>query len=279
MESKTMLKKELVTINVLASALLLVFHAPVSAAVQKGPYLIYNGVNTEMTVLWQLDSTQHCTINWGETSYSDSTETGEDENSVFEHQHIHTITGLTPNTKYFYQAVCESDYVGSGSFRTAPLDNADSVKLMVYGDTRSYPAIHDSVNTQMINTYTSDQEYQTITLHVGDWIFNGDLEDDWTNEFFDPYYTNTRDFQANVPINGCKGNHEGSGDLFFKYFPYHYEPDGFYWSFDYGPVHISIIDQYVDYRPGSTQYMWLKNDLASSTNKWKFVIIQRKISC
>jgi len=32
------------------------------AGVQKGPYLIYDGVNTEMKVLWQLDSTQSCTI-------------------------------------------------------------------------------------------------------------------------------------------------------------------------------------------------------------------------
>lgn len=149
-------------------------------------------------------------------------------------------------------------------------DDADSVKFMVYGDTRSYPVDHDFVNYQMINTYRLDQEYQTITLHVGDWVNNGDLEADWANQFFNPVYINTHEFQANIPINGCIGNHEGSGDLFYKYFPYLYEPGGLYWSFDYGPVHIAVIDQYVDYSPGSSQYNWLENDLASSTKNGSF---------
>ena len=75
-----------------------------------------------------------------------------------------------------------------------------------------------------------------------------------------------------MPVNGVRGNHEGSGGLFLKYFPYLYEPGGFYWSFDYGPAHIAVIDQYIDYSPGSTQYTWLENDLTSSTKKWKFLV-------
>jgi hypothetical protein len=42
------------------------------ATVRKGPYLIYPGTNTEMMVLWQLDSSQSCFLEWGlDTSYSD----------------------------------------------------------------------------------------------------------------------------------------------------------------------------------------------------------------
>ena len=245
-----------------------------SSTVQKGPYLIYDGVNTEMRVLWQLDSSRSCTIDWGEdASYAKgSAGTSENGNGTYNHQHIYTITGLTPGTHYFYKVTCDSNYIGRGSFHSAPSDDADNVKFMVYGDTRSYPADHDSVNYQMINTYTTDPEYQTITLHVGDWVNNGDLEADWDNQFFDSYYTNTNKFQANMPINGVRGNHEGSGDLFYKYFPYLYEAGGFYWSFDYGPVHVIVIDQYVDCSPGSTQYIWLENDLSSSTKKWKILV-------
>ena len=43
------------TINVLAGVLALALSGPVYTAVQKTPYLIYDGVNTEMRVLWQLD--------------------------------------------------------------------------------------------------------------------------------------------------------------------------------------------------------------------------------
>ena len=269
-----MLRNKLMTISVLASALVLVLLGAVNAAVEKGPYLIYDGVNTEMTVLWQLDSSQSCNINWGEnTSYSMGTAvTGEKESGIYGHQHTYTITGLTPGTKYFYQVICIPDNVGNGSFYTAPLDDADSVKFMVYGDTRTYPVDHDGVNARMITTYTDDPGYQTLTLHLGDWVENGDNEDNWSFQFFDPAYLNTHEFQANMPINGCKGNHEGSGNLFKKYFPYPYEHSGFYWSFDYGPAHIVIIDQYVDYSPHSEQYNWLVNDLASTNKEWKFLV-------
>ena len=267
-----MLNKKQMTKNIVVS--LLLSFGSLHAEVQKGPYLIYDGINTGMTVLWQLDSSQSCTIDWGvDTFYTTgSAATGESGSGTDEHQHKYTITGLTPGTKYFYQANCDIDSVGNGSFHTAPLDNADNVKFLVYGDTRSYPADHDAVSQEMINAYASDPEYQTITLHVGDWVNNGDVEADWADQFFDSYYTNTNEFQANMPINGVKGNHEGSGVLFKKYFPYLYEPSGFYWSFDYGPAHITVIDQYVPYTLGSTQYAWLENDLTSSTKKWKFLV-------
>ena len=267
-----MLSKKQMAKNIVVS--LLLSFGSLHAEVQKGPYLIYDGINTGMTVLWQLNSSQSCTIDWGvDTSYTTgNAATGESGSGTDEHQHKYTITGLTPATKYFYQVNCDAESVRNGSFHTAPLDNADNVKFIVYGDTRSYPADHDAVSQEMINTYTSDPEYQTITLHVGDWVNDGDVETDWINQFFDPYYANTNKFQANMPINGVKGNHEGSGVLFKKYFPYLYEPDGFYWSFDYGPAHIAVIDQYVPYNPGSTQYAWLENDLASSTKKWKFLV-------
>ena len=266
-----MLRKKMMIISLLASAFVLVHFVAANAAVEKGPYLIYDGVNTEMTVLWQLDNLQSCTIKWGEnTSYLKGTGLTVEYGS--DHQHIYKITNLSPSTKYFYQVICNLDNVGIGSFHTAPLDNADSVKFMVYGDTRSYPVDHDAVNKQMITTYSNDHDYQTLTIHVGDWVGNGDDEDNWTSQFFDPSYLNTHEFQANMPINGCKGNHERSGNLFKKYFPYLYEPSGFYWSFDYGPAHIVIIDQYVDYSPDSEQYKWLINDLASTNKEWKFLV-------
>ena len=46
-----------------------------------------------------------------------------------------------------------------------------------------------------------------------------------------------------------------------------------YYSFDYGPAHITVVDQYVSFAPGSAQYIWLENDLAASQKLWKFVIL------
>jgi len=49
-----------------------------------------------------------------------------------------------------------------------------------------------------------------------------------------------------------------------------------YYSFDMNNVHVSVIDPYIDYRPGSSQYQFIENDLkTASTNPkidWTFVV-------
>ena len=163
----------------------------------------------------------------------------------------------------------ENQYLGS--FLTAPTEDATCVKFMAYGDTRSNPGDHDRVCSAMISTYTQDPNYQSLLLHVGDWVNSGDSESGWANEFFDRGQANALQVQTEVPINGCMGNHEQSGTLFGKYWPYPYVRDR-YWSFDYGPAHIAIVDQYSDYGIGSDQLTWLENDLAASSRDWKFLV-------
>lgn len=235
---------------------------------EKGPYLICTGVNTEMMVLWQTSAATSCSIEWGtSTSYGKSatvTRYGDD-------QYKYTIGNLMPGTKYQYRvSVNSSKY--TGSFRAPPPVYAGSVKMLAYGDTRSQPDRHDEVNAAMIEAYTDDPDYQTITLLSGDWT-SGDSESDWTSQFFGRTRANSMEMQANMPIAGCRGNHEGGAGNYGKYWPYPYESGGMYWSFDYGPVHIAIVDQYAGYRTGSTQLTWLENDLATSTARWKFILL------
>jgi hypothetical protein len=242
-----------------------------AANIEKGPYLIFPGDNTQMTVLYQLDSTATCTLEWGtDTGYSSgsvqSTEYGSD------HQHKYVITNLIPATKYYYRVNVSGTYY-TGTFFSAPAATAQNVKFLVYGDTRTYPADHDSVCARMINTYTADPAYQTFTGHVGDWVGNGDLEGDWTSEFFNRNYPSMIGMQANLPIMGCMGNHEYSGVLYQKYWPYNFQAGGRYFSFDYGPAHVVVLDQYTDYTPGSAQYTWLETDLAATSKPWKFLIL------
>jgi len=186
-----------------------------------------------------------------------------------EHQHQYTITGLAPGAKYYYRVEVDGDY-HTGSFLAAPATDAENVKFMAYGDTRTNPDIHDAVNAEMIATYTADPGYQTFTMLTGDWV-SSNMDAAWTWEFFGRTRSNTLQMQANLPIQGCMGNHEGAGTVFEKYWPYPYESGGRYWSFDYGPAHIVVLDQYTSYMPGSPQYTWLQNDLAYATAPWKFI--------
>ena len=239
-----------------------------SASLKKQPYLLYPGTNTEMTVLWQLNGTTSCTLEWGlDTSYSDgntvTTEYGTD------HQHKYNITSLTPGSKYYYRVTADADSA-TGSFLAAPDVNVIEVKLLVYGDTRSQPEIQDEVMAEIIDTYEADPDYQTIAMHTGDWV-GDNSEASWTEEWFDSNLTNCVAVHGSLPINGCMGNHEGTGTVFEKYYPYPYVSEH-YWSFDYGPVHVAIIDQYTSYNPGSAQYTCLENDLATTDREWVFLV-------
>ncbi len=239
------------------------------ADVRKGPYVVYDGVASQMKVLWQLKSTQKCTIDWG----IDSATTQEKSSGYNGHLHVYTIKNLTPATHYDYSVSCDKGSVGSGSFRTAPDSDAKDVNLFVYGDTRSNPRDHDRVVAQMMNTYKSDKSYQTLVLHTGDFVSHGERESDWDSQYFDKRYTHLHQFQSEIPIAGIRGNHEGDADLFIKYFPTKHAQGGYYYTFDYGPVQIIAIDQYKSYRKGSTQYKWLESVLKNSTKKWKVIFL------
>ena len=237
---------------------------------RKAPYLIYNGNETEMQVLWQLYSTDTCRIDWGtDTLYSlGSAQTYE---YGTDHQYTYTITNLTPATKYYYRVTAGQE-VHTGNFRSAPDTNSDAVNFFVYGDTRSNPGTHDQVAAAMLETYYNNSEFQTIVISSGDLVSNGDNESAWTSEFFDPSYSNIQEMLATMPYNACMGNHEESGVLFKKYFPYPFV-NGRYWSFDYGPAHFVVVDQYTNYGSGSDQLNWIENDLASTTKSWKFIYL------
>jgi hypothetical protein len=252
---------------------------------RKAPYLIYPGNPTEMQVLWQLNSQAGCTIEWGtDTTYglgsAQSSEYGVD------HQHSCTITGLTPGIKYYYRVTASTE-VHTGSFLAAPAPDATSVKFMAFGDTRTDFWTHDIVAEAMISTYTDDPAFQSFVLFAGDYIEFGDHEPSWDLEFFNPLTANILERNANLPLNGALGNHElwdniGGHDihatLFKKYFPYPFV-DYRYWSFDYGPAHFVMIDQYPEnyafpLGPGSTwqtQLAWIEADLAATTKPWKFL--------
>jgi hypothetical protein len=236
----------------------------------KRPYLIYAGTNTEMQALWQLCLPETCAIEWGtDTTYSlgsaHTTEYGDD------HQHTYTITGLTPGTKYYYR-VNAGNEEHAGSFWSAPPADACDIKFVAYGDTRTYPVDHDQVASGIVSTYSADPAFQSIIVAVGDLVTQGDNESDWDNQFFDPTYLSIQAMLRNVPYQSAMGNHEQSGVLFVKYFPYPFV-DGRYWSYDYGPAHFVVVDQYTTYGSGSAQLEWIESDLASTSKPWKFVYL------
>ena len=129
----TMKKKALIGLALVLAVT--VFSTAAFAGVLKHPYLIYPGQNTQMQVLWQDNASETTNIvSWGTDSlYTMGSVTVPEYGTA--NQHAFTITGLTPNTKYYYQVADQTSGVyGTGSFITAPDDNVTSIRFTAQGD-------------------------------------------------------------------------------------------------------------------------------------------------
>ncbi len=240
---------------------------PTASEFRKAPYLIFRGDNTRMTVLWQTVSTGTSRISWGtDTSYGSGSESVGEQSAG--HLFRYDVPGLTPGHKYFYKVEL-ADGFATGSFTAAPPDTG-AAALFMYGDSRSNPAVHDMVAARMVAAYGADPALQGIALHAGDLVNDGNVEEDWDSELFDPQYLNIRRFLSEVPLEAAIGNHDGNGTLFTTYLPYPFVSDR-YWSFDYGVVHVTVVDQYAGL--GSAQLAWIASDLAGSTKPWKVILL------
>ncbi|MBN1342029.1 MAG: metallophosphoesterase family protein [Phycisphaerae bacterium] len=263
---------------------------PQQTLFRKGPYLLYTNDNTSMTVTWQThDTPRAATIRWGRTpaccdgwAKVAETEPGQDG-----HQLFYTIASLAPDTHTYYKVTVDGQNC-TGSFKTAPQESATSLTFYGYGDTRSDPNTHDAVVAKLLDDMNADPEHrQTFCLHGGDFTMDGMDEPFWDDEYFNRDYPDTQTFLQTLPILACVGNHEtyradfkppapeDMAKLFRKYWPLAFMPPGppYYYSFDYGPLHVTVLDQYGgDYDAGSAQATWMAQDLAATDKPWKVVM-------
>lgn len=265
---------------------------------RKFPYLLYRNDNTSMTIAWQLHSEddQTCSVQWRKPGDDwqgpvDSTKINDDC------LYAYAIKDLDPETIYEYEII-GSGPGWTGTFRTAPSPDATDLTFYGFGDSRQpldqgNPKGWRTITTVMAQDIAQDpQARQSIVLHSGDLAYYGLHEGSWDGDYFCGYmdhnYPEIREFLSVIPVMAAIGNHEcykyGSttvnheigGELFRKYYPFGYyqDPSRNYYSFNYGPIHVSVLDQYTTggYQKNSVQYNWLVDDISNSTKPWKILM-------
>ncbi len=242
---------------------------------QKLPYVLLYGHDNDIMVTWQLNSTQTCNFEYGTDTNYTAGNIQSTENNSSDHQHFVTLTNLSPDEKYYYRVSVNNTNYQTGSFQTFPPDNAQEITFFAYGDNRTYPSDHDAVAQAIMNDITQNNLKQTFILNSGDLVSDGDSENSWQDEFFNQQYNHIIELLGNLPYAAAIGNHEGQGILFEKYFPYYYPNNRYYFSFDYGPAHFTVIDQFTNYSQGSQQYNWIVNDLSTTNKAWKVVVFHK----
>jgi len=245
------------------------------ASFTKGPYLIYPGTNTKMNILWQCEQSTQAVIQWGTSLAYDNSMTNAQINN--DHFFKCTLSHLKPNKKYYY-CVTDNTNKFESSFFTAPKSSAKKVSFYAYGDTRSNPSTHNLIAGKILEDIQDDPKTrQSFILFTGDFNTRGN-EKDWQKQWFNRDYKNLVKLYSQVPYMTCRGNHEDDAgypvDPYRKYYPH--DPDRDYYSFDYGPIHITVIQQFGDNWANikdndPEQYTWISNDLLKSQKPFKFV--------
>ena len=235
---------------------------------KKTPYLILTGDPTSLKICWQFVQPAPATLEWGtDETYalgSINVEAGASDDLS-----VATLSGLLPATHYFYR-LRSGTAAFSAAFTTAPAADASDLTFWAYGDTQTNPNIHNELNGAILAEIGQDNARQTLVADLGDLMDNAS-EESLQQDEFDPQWTNTTRLMSEVPMVNIMGNHDGT-KLFIKYFSYPYTQP-FDWSFDYGPAHFVIIDLYSNTDADSPRWLWLKNDLAGSNKKWKFILL------
>jgi len=196
-----------------------------------------------------------------------------------------SITGLLPDTKYYYAVFDGEQRLAGGDaehfFMThPPVGSATDMRIWVLGDS-------GKGTLDQVMVFDAMRDYTALTarpvnhfLHVGDMAYDDGRDWEFQSYFFEPYQALLR----NTVCWPALGNHEGvnsrgmsgTGPYFDAYVvPTAGEAGGAasgteaYYSFDISEVHFICLDSHdLDRDPEGAMAQWLRADLEQTKAKW-----------
>lgn len=289
MKKYTMLFSALATVLLAASA---------HAGLTRGPYLQL-GTETSMVVAWRTDEAIKPVVKYGK-ALDALTETCPAGNIVVRtsssEQPLHsapdgtfqyeaTITGLSPDTTYYYALSNGEAPLTSVSkelrFTTHPvIGTAKNTRIWVVGDSGTGGDGQKAVfKAQEKYTREAGRDLD-LYLHLGDMAYGRGTDGEFQAKFFEIYESRLRKTVCWPTM----GNHEGLTSKGFSGIGPYYDayvvptkgeaggvPSGkeAYYSFDYGEIHFICLDSFdLDRSTGAPMASWLKEDLKQTKAKW-----------
>ena len=223
-----------------------------------GPYL-QNVARDAITIMWQTDEPATSAVEYersarlGWSAYAgrpEPTYPCRTENRELRTIHAVRLTGLETEQVYYYRVSSsssdgESAISAGASFRTAVHDNSP-FSFATYGDSLRVQDEHRR-NAELARAYRAD-----ICVGAGD-----HAQDEIAR--FEDFFASTAGLLPYTPWFAAMGNHDSPNEGYFRYFNF---PEPHYWySFNYGAAHFTVLNSNMDYRPGSEQWLWLEHDL------------------
>jgi hypothetical protein len=253
-----------------------------AASIIRGPYLQV-GTSSNIIVRWRTSTETDTLVRYGTTLASLNKGV---TNYALEIDHEIQLTGLLPDTKYFYAIGVSTQLLAGDAgyfFVTAPTPGvAKPTRIWAIGDFGTGFAAQHNVR----NAYTNF----TGTRHTDAWLFLGDnayytgLDSEYQSYVFNVYSNELR----RMTVWPTVGNHETafSSALSDNYDYYRIftmptageaggVPSGteHFYSYDYGSIHFVVLDSMtaIFREANGVMAQWLKADLADTTKDWVIV--------
>ncbi len=248
-----------------------------SAAVTRGPYL-QQGTATSVVIRWRTSAPTDSRVEYG---LDPANLTASEFDPAVTAGHEVTLSGLAPDTRYYYAVGTGAERLAGGDashyFLTAPATSRPS-RIWVLGDS----------GTANLNAAAVRDAYlaHTGSRHTDMWLMLGDnaypdgTDSEYQAAVFNMYPQTLRQSVLWPTL----GNHDGhTADSATGTGPYYdiftlptkAEAGGLasgteaYYSFDYGNVHFICLESFETDRSATGAMMtWLESDLASTVQDW-----------
>lgn len=256
-----------------------IFYENVNYDLEKNPYTHWAGLepSSQIYISWETNDETPSNI-WLGTDPTNIALIY--QNSSITQFHRILITGLIPDTIYYYKAgfntpAGDAIYIGPlNTFRTAPVSYRP-YNFTVISDTQSVfgSGYYDQL-ARRFGQPDFDTEFLSI---VGDLIDIGTFQYEW-NRFF----KETAPYASKFSLLPTIGNHDGRTEdtLYRKYIGVSHSPDDFYFAFNYSNT-LFVSAEYSDFggMPDDLlkkQISWINETLINGQSmKWRILLVHR----
>ena len=276
------MKKSFIKVVSIMLCFAMLFCAGVSASADDGVEIsrihcsVYGDTATQRGISWytnvETDTQVKLYTLFGLNEVTDEV-TIKTESQEWEGNYMHKayLTGLEAGTTYTYKIGDGENWV-TGKFTTD--DANDLVNFVVVSDVQA-----SSLENFEVGQATIEKAFDVMP-YADFYAVLGDFTNDSTNEEWD-FYAQTMDAinsqQTIVPVTG---NHDSDKNWFVNMFALDTSEsvrtnNGVNYSFDYGNVHVAVVNTNDNIAISNAQLTWLENDMNSTDADWKVVFMHK----
>ncbi|MEN8156281.1 MAG: fibronectin type III domain-containing protein [Bacteroidota bacterium] len=225
---------------------------------------------TGIFVSWHGAVSGASTVEYGTTSDLGQSESGSIEDIEGRYWHTVQLTGLSPDTEYFYKCVDDTTETEVFNFRTPAegMPESGHLRYLLLGDTRKngtmVTELAEVMKTKAQELFGDDiHNHIDLVMHVGDILTNGNNIDEYVPEYFTPY----SGLSANIPFMVSIGNHEYESPHYYKYMKYENlnSITEQYYAFNLSGIQFLMVNSNHSIN-STTQKNWLEGQLEQSNS-------------